>query len=123
MTRPPAGSTDLSFQAPPSPPAEPVDDAAESVPPPAVRATGYRPSGAAGPSGGRAPHGELRMLKGAREAAAGMRISDDQIRAVLEDPQDVQPDAKRPERTHLRRDGVTVTTGADGMILRVTRRR
>jgi hypothetical protein len=63
------------------------------------------------------------MLKGARQAAAGMRISDDQIRAVLEDPQDVQPDPKQPSRTRLRRDGVIVTTGNDGMILRVSRKR
>ena len=63
------------------------------------------------------------MLKGARAAAAGMKISDDQIRAVLEDPQDVQPDPSQPTRTRLHRDGLTVTTGNDGMILRVTRKR
>src|SRR4051794_11492000 len=67
--------------------------------------------------------GELRMLKGARAAAAGMHISDAQIRAVLEDPQDVQPDPNQPTRTRLRRDGLVVTTGDDGMILRVTRKR
>jgi hypothetical protein len=63
------------------------------------------------------------MLKGARAAASGMRISDDQIRAVLEDPQDVQPDPQQPHRTRLHRDGLVVTTGNDGMILRVTRNR
>ena len=52
-----------------------------------------------------------------------MKISDDQIRDVLEDPQDVQPDPTHPERTRLKRDGVVVTTGGDGMILRVSRRK
>lgn len=66
---------------------------------------------------------ELRMLKGARAAATGMRISDAQIRAVLEDPQDVQPDPKQPQRMQLSGDGLVVTTGNDGMILRVARRR
>jgi hypothetical protein len=63
------------------------------------------------------------MLRGARDAAAGMKISDEQIRAVLEDPQEVGPDPNQPHRTRLRRDGVSVTTGEDGMILRVSRRR
>jgi hypothetical protein len=63
------------------------------------------------------------MLKGARAAATGMHISDDQIRAVLDDPEEVQPDPTQPKRTQLRRDGLVVTTGNDGMILRVARRR
>jgi hypothetical protein len=52
-----------------------------------------------------------------------MHISDAQIRAVLEDPQDAQPDPNQPTRTRLSRDGLVVTTGNDGMILRVARRR
>jgi hypothetical protein len=52
-----------------------------------------------------------------------MRISDDEIRAVLEDPHDVQPDPNQPHRTRLHRDGLVVTTGNDGMILRVARQR
>ena len=63
------------------------------------------------------------MLKGARQAATGMRISDDEIRAVLSDPQDVQPDPKKPQRTVLSRDRLVVTTGHDGTIVRVARRR
>jgi len=110
MTRPPAGSTTLLFQAPPAPPVDDVEDA----PPPRTRTA---------PSTGPSTGSGLRMLKGARAAAAGMKISDDQIRAVLEDPQDVQPDPKQPTRTRLTRDGITVTTGNDGMILRVTRKR
>jgi hypothetical protein len=97
----------LLFQAPPAPPQEDTDDVIEEL---AVRPTDNR-------SGG------LRMLKGARAAAAGMHISDAQIRAVLDDPQDVQPDPNQPTRTRLSRDGLVVTTGNDGMILRVARRR
>lgn len=117
----PLGSTDLLFQAPPSHPGDdlpehddlPPDDGPRRAP----RDDG-RQNGAAN-----ARSANLRILKGARQAAAGMKISDDQIRAVLDDPQDVQPDPKQPHRTRLTRDGVTVTTGNDGMILRVTRRR
>jgi hypothetical protein len=106
-------STTLLFQAPPAGPDTDVDEPIE----PAVR--NDRPS-RSGPDAGRET--SLRMLKGARDAARGMKISDDQIRSVLEDPQDVQPDPTRPDRTRLRRDGLVVTTGNDGMILRVARK-
>jgi len=75
----------------------------------------------AGPAG--AADGGLRMLKAAREAAHGMNISDEQIRATLDDPQDVEPDPNNATRTRFRRDGVVVTAGQDGMILRVARKR
>lgn len=101
-----AGTTTLLFQAPPAPPRDETGDAPEE-------------HSGADQSGTR----ELRMLKGARAAATGMNISDAQIRAVLEDPHDVQPDPNQPHRTQLRRDGIVVTTGNDGMILRVARRR
>jgi hypothetical protein len=115
-----AGSTTLVFQAPPSRPDDDfdeLDDVADFQAPPTDN-RGSR-TGSAGPAGGPT---ELRMLKGARAAASGMKISDAQIRAVLEDPHDVQPDPKQPQRTQLRRDGLVVTTGNDGMILRVARR-
>jgi hypothetical protein len=123
---PAAGTTTLLFQAPPALP-EDLTDAADGavgdVERPARRndagggsRRGTGPSGASGSPG-------LRMLKGARDAAAGMKITDAQIRAVLEDPQEVQPDPNQPQRTQLRRDGLVVTTGNDGMILRVARRR
>lgn len=115
MTRPPAGSTTLLFQAPPAPP---VEDEVDDAPPPRTRT-----AQSTGPNTGPSTGAGLRMLKGARAAAAGMKISDDQIRAVLEDPQDVQPDPKQPTRTRMTRDGITVTTGNDGMILRVMRKR
>ena len=119
-----SGTTALVFQAPPAlagPDPHEVDEPAYQP-----RSSGpERSSGSSGPSGnGRPGAGSpLRMLKGARAAAAGMKISDDQIRAVLEDPHDVQPDPNQPTRTRLHRDGLTVTTGNDGMILRVTRKR
>ena len=93
------------------------DDVVETQAPPTDNRGGRR-----GPAGPTSPPTELRMLKGARAAAAGMKISDAAIRAVLDDPQDVQPDPKQPQRTQLRRDGLVVTTGNDGMILRVARR-
>lgn len=131
------------FLAPPAPPESLSDPAEEGLPPfpgaeqpgfergsrPAARRTrggkgqgsaaGDRAATGRGDSGGPA----LRMLKGAREAAAGMKVSDAQIRAVLEDPHEVQPDPTRPQRTQLRRDGLVIVTGHDGMILRLTRRR
>ena len=124
-------ATALVFQAPPSLPDSDADwdsdhDHDHDYGSDRPRAASRRDERPSGPSGnGNAGHtgGPLRMLRGARAAAAGMKISDDQIRAVLEDPQDVQPDPNQPTRTRLQRDGVTVTTGNDGMILRVTRKR
>ena len=119
-----SGTTALVFQAPPAPAGVDPYEVDEPMyePTDEPRSAGReRPGGA---SGGRPGAGSpLRMLKGARAAAAGMKISDDQIRAVLEDPHDVQPDPSQPTRTRLHRDGLTVTTGNDGMILRVTRKR
>jgi hypothetical protein len=137
----PAAVGVLLFLAPPTPP-ESLSDPAEDVAPPfpgleqpgsardsrsdprRTRGRGER-SAAGDAATGRGGSGgpALRMLKGAREAAAGMKVSDAQIRAVLEDPHDVQPDPTRPQRTQLRRDGLVVVTGHDGMILRLTRRR
>lgn len=116
----PIGSTALVFQAPPALP----DDETDIAPPEPVR----RPPRSSSPEGGAGqarviPDGPLRMLKGARQAAAGMKISDDAIREVLEDPHEVQPDPTHPERRRLTRGPLTVTTGQDGMILRVTRRK
>lgn len=114
-------ATALVFQAPPSLPEtyDDLDGYDEHRPQPASP-RGQRPLGSAGNGAGSGP---LRMLKGARAAAAGMKISDEEIRAVLDDPDDVQPDPNQPTRTRLQRDGVTITTGNDGMILRVTRKR
>ena len=114
-----AGPTTLVFQAPPTRPddLDALDEGVDIQSPPTDNRGGRRD--VPGQTG--APR-ELRMLKGARAAAAGMKISDAAIRAVLDDPHDVQPDPKQPQRTQLRRDGLVVTTGNDGMILRVARR-
>jgi hypothetical protein len=112
--------TTLLFQAPPARPQDDLDDLDDVVD--EVQAPPTNNRGGRGGGDIEAPS-ELRMLKGARAAATGMHISDAQIRAVLDDPEDVQPDANQPQRTQLRRDGLVVTTGNDGMILRVARRR
>jgi hypothetical protein len=116
MTQPPPNSTTLLFQAPPDLPE--VDHQAPSEEPSRRSPRQSQAASRSGDSGG-----GLRMLKGARQAATGMKLTDDQIRAVLEDPTDVAPDPNQPHRMRLTRDGITVTTGQDGMILRVTRRR
>ena len=115
---PAAGPTTLVFQAPPSLPQDDTDDdiVDEVLAPP----TDNRGGRASSDTGSTSP---LRMLKGARAAATGMHISDAQIRAVLDDPEEVEPDPTQPNRNQLRRDGIVVTTGNDGMILRVSRRR
>lgn len=118
MTDTTGTTTALLFQAPPAAMAPAVDDDVDSTPDRGNR--GGNPKRGNGPAAG---PGQLRMLKGARQAAAGMNISDSAIREVLEDPQDVQPDPNRPERTRLQRGGLVVTTGQDGTILRVARRR
>lgn len=110
-------STTLLFQAPPSAPVSGTDG--DPAPPESEHRSAVSPRG----RGGDPSSPQLRMLKGARQAAAGMNISDAAIREVLEDPQDVQPDADRPERTRLRRGNLLVTTGQDGTILRVARQR
>jgi hypothetical protein len=123
-----SGTTALVFQAPPVPAG--VDPYEVDEPTHEPRSAGRGPSsrsggtgGSGSPVNGQPAVGSLGMLKGARAAAAGMKISEDEIRAVLEDPQEVQPDPSQPTRTRLQRDGLTVTTGNDGMILRVTRKR
>ena len=116
---PAVGSTTLLFQAPPSLPQDDTDDVVDEVQAPPTDNRGGRSGGEPQGTGTR----PLRMLKGARAAATGMHISDAQIRAVLDDPEAVEPDPTQAKRTQLRRDGIVVTTGNDGMILRVARHR
>jgi hypothetical protein len=117
---PAARPTTLLFQAPPAHPQDDLDDMDDVLDEVHPQPTDNRGGRSGGDSDGPST---LRMLKGARAAATGMHITDAQIRAVLEDPEEVQPDANQPTRTQLRRDGLVVTTGNDGMILRVARRR
>jgi hypothetical protein len=114
------GATTLLFQAPPPPPGG-VEDDHDAYDGGATRA-GRRGQSTPQPGAASGTTGELRMLKGARAAATGMHITDEQIRAVLEDPQELAPDPSSPKRTRLMRDGLVVTTGHDGMILRVARK-
>jgi hypothetical protein len=110
----------LTFLAPPAvavDPDAPVHDdtAAFDRPAPSRRAAGAR-------SGGR-PAGGLRMTRGARQAATGMKVADADIQRCLDEPDDVSPDPNTPSRTRFRRGNVTVVAGADGMVLRVDRRK
>jgi hypothetical protein len=81
--------------------------------------------GGSGPSaGGRDScdgDGGVRMTRGAREAAAGMGISDADVRRCLDEPADVVPDRDHDGRTRFSRGDLTVTAAADGTVLRVTR--
>jgi hypothetical protein len=65
----------------------------------------------------------LRMLRAAREAAEGMKVTDAQVRALIESPEHIEPDPTNPQRMRLRGNGLQITVGADGMILRVARKR
>ena len=66
--------------------------------------------------------GNLRMTRGAREAATGMRVTEADIKRCLDAPDDVSPDPNTPSRTRFRRGNLVVVAGADGMVLRVNRR-
>jgi hypothetical protein len=99
----------LVFLAPPS--AGGDHDVTPDTAPPAPRRTGGRRSAAA-----------LRMTRGAREAAAGMGVTDADVQRCLDAPDDVTPDAKSPSRSRFRRGGLVVLAAPDGMVLRVERR-
>jgi len=99
----------LTFLAPPSF-GNDVDDVADAPSSPPRR-----------PGGRAEPAGALRMTRGARAAATGMKISDADIRRCLDAPDDTSPDPNAPSRTRFRRGGVTVLAAADGMVLRVNR--
>jgi hypothetical protein len=68
------------------------------------------------------PAGALRMTRGAREAATGMKIMDAEIQRCLDAADDVSPVPDTPSRTRFRRGSLVVIAGADGMVLRVNRR-
>ena len=109
----PVGSTTMLFVEPPLTAAASYQDQDYYQEPPSH-----------GPAGlGAAQATALRMMRGAREAATGMGISDDKILALIENPEDIGPDERDPARMCLRGGGLEVIMGADGMILRVLRRR
>jgi hypothetical protein len=67
------------------------------------------------------PTGGVRMTRGAREAATGLKVSDRDIQRCLDAPDDVSPDPHTPSRTRFRRGDLLVLAGADGMVLRIDR--
>jgi hypothetical protein len=81
------------------------------------RRTGGQPS-----RGGRRPATSVRMTRGARAAATGMKVSDADVQRCLDTPDDASPDPTSPERTRFRRGNLIVVAAADGMVLRVSRR-
>lgn len=64
----------------------------------------------------------LRMTKSASEAARRSNLNDAQIRAVLEDPNDVAPDRDHPDRTRFTKGSLVVVTGKDGVVLGIYKR-
>jgi hypothetical protein len=104
----------LTFLAPPSFGGEQDDYPVDPTPP--TRSSSER--GAPGQ-----PAGALRMTRGAREAATGMKVADADVQRCLDAPDDVSPDPNTPSRTQFRRGNLVVIAGADGMVLRVDRRK
>jgi hypothetical protein len=113
----------MTFLAPPTVGGD-HDDASDHAPFPTEGRTG-RPARAAarGTEPRRRPESGLRMTRGAREAATGMKVGDADIRRCLDAPDDVSPDENTPSRTRFRRGNLVVLAGADGMVLRIDRRR
>ena len=105
----------LTFLAPPS--FDDHDDGRAQLPSPPdpTRSTGHT-------TGHRQGSATVRMTRGAREAATGMKLADADIRRCLDAPDDVSLDENTPSRTRFRRGKLVVLAGADGMVLRVTRR-
>jgi hypothetical protein len=106
---------DLTFLAPPSFGGEQEDYPVDPAPP-------TRSSSQPGARPGQ-PAGALRMTRGAREAATGMKVADADVQRCLDAPDDVSPDPNTPSRTQFRRGNLVVIAGADGMVLRVNRRK
>ena len=111
MTAPP-----LTFLAPPSFGGH-HDDGSPHIPDPTspVRSTAHTASG-------RQMAAPVRMTRGAREAATGMKVADADIQRCLDAPDDVSPDDSTPSRTRFRRGKLVILAGPDGMVLRVDRR-
>jgi hypothetical protein len=101
----------LTFLAPPSSTTD--GSAPDPTLAPPARSAGTSPKRGTQPAGG------LRMTRGAREAATGMKLADADIQRCLDAPDDVSPDPNAPSRTRFRRGKLTVLAGADGMVLRV----
>ncbi len=108
----------LTFLAPPSF----SDGSADTSVSPSEEHRSRRRSAESAPAHRRRSVGALRMTRGARAAATGMKLAEADIQRCLDTPDDVSPDDNSPSRTRFRRGTVVVLTGADGMVLRVERR-
>jgi hypothetical protein len=64
----------------------------------------------------------LRMTKPAAEAARRSNLDESQIRAVLETPNDVEPDRDNPDRTRFTKGSLIVVTGKDGVVIGIYKR-
>ena len=110
----------LTFLAPPSL-GDDVDDSTADTAMPTSEGPGYR--GGRPPARDGRPAGGLRLTREAREAAIGMKVTDADVQRCLDAPDDVSPDPDTPSRTRFRRGNLAIIAGADGMVLRVNRRR
>jgi hypothetical protein len=115
LRTPSIGSMTLLFLEPPAGPVASHDDDTSYYQDPPANRPASQPAGSGG--------SDLRMLRAAREAATGMGISANKIRAVVENPDEVGPDERNPSRMRLLGGGLEIIVGTDGMILRVLRHR
>jgi hypothetical protein len=65
----------------------------------------------------------LQLSKGARTGANADGVSDAAIRAVIADPQQVEPDPSGNGRMRLRRGSITIVVARDGAVLSVRDRK
>jgi len=65
----------------------------------------------------------LQMTKGAAAAAAADGVSDDDIRLVIADPDELEPDSAGNGRMRLRRGTLSVVVARDGAVLSVRDRK
>ena len=113
---------ELTFLAPPSLGDNHDDSSTDAAIPSSVWPTSPNRPAAQPRARDRRPAGTLRMTRGAREAATGMKVTDVDIQRCLDTPDDVSPDPNTPSRTRFRRGNLVVIAGADGMVSRVIRR-
>lgn len=109
---------ELSFTPPAyrEPTADEVARADEDQPDP-------RPASRPAPQGHADEAEPLRLSKGARAAANADGVSDEAIRAAIEEPDDLEPDPTGNGRMRLRRGTLTVVVAKDGAVLSVRDRK
>jgi hypothetical protein len=69
---------------------------------------------------GKAP---LQLSKGARTGAQADGVSDDAIRDVIANPQEIEPDPNGNGRMRLRKGSITIVVARDGAVLSVRDRK